>query len=195
MHKTELATLIINGPLSVQKWKKLIEARVQMISSHLDTATLKTMGDLRCPRYCTSEHGPYHHRLGEHYWSTASKFDRKTRGVFVLDSSKAEVARAGRSGTMPLWGLTRSKEFVHADIVYSIKECENHELWWNLEPISVRPSTFEELIASPQRILFWDEIGSTVGWWSECAKNRYDTMAEMRESLEFEDLLVRARVE
>jgi hypothetical protein len=193
-----LKELGVRKPTTTEKWQRLIQARTDMITPWMESMTLERLGNGRFPSYWSTSNGPYHNEIcNEKIWPKKSNFNSKTQGIFILDTSALyDNLEVGDKSSMILWGFTRSKQYVSANIGCHLRKNTDPSyqdaghmitVFFELEPIQVVPSSLNALASSPQREEFWNHLGETLEGWYEKTRERLDRLTPGVKVIELEN--------
>lgn len=186
-------------PLSDQEWLDLIEARRELIKPHLDTFTLKTLGEVKCLRsdnYC--------HKIGFNSPEVASgEFNLSTQGIFrsnyrnrVLDQRKYRNPSSYQDefhtfgGTLYIWGLTRKVQWVIASVTYVCESGYKGRGYERATKVEIKETMILKILSvckvSYEEI--WRELSKEIHLWNQDRARLHEISTNLCRMCEIEEL-------
>jgi len=201
MPSTEgLKLLIRREKLTDKNWISLIVARHALIRSHLKSVTLPELGELKCLKtesftHPLKEGGPTVNGYGRFSLETQGIFHKSWDSIERIKNSGHRPPPGGvhvPDGTMRIWGLTRSGEWIVATVHYVGLEGYKARGFEQATHVEIQEIDVGSLIAvtkeKPQHI--WEELGKTIKAWAEWRKILYDDALNLSHMVEIEELAI-----
>lgn len=187
-HKDVLSIFTQRGPLAIEKWYEILEARKTFMMDHIDDLGQMKLGNIPIWNNPGDISGTVSKGLVEAHLASPNKkqFNMDTRGVFVFDKQTFRPI-SNHSNQMAVYGFTRSGKWLIATIVSS-----DHEIYQSEEPVkTVRLESSDPnqwVTISPYRIFAL--LGAVVKKHAERREALWQQALEMSFQFKMEDRLV-----
>lgn len=195
-----LEVLVRKNSLTDDEWLSLIEARRELIKPHLDSFTLAELGSFPC---LTSESVHYHEiKLDNPIVVGEEPFSLKTQGIFDMqpwqaveripnpDYKRFHAGARCLSGTLLLWGLTRSGLWVLVTVRFVGENGYKDRGNERAESVEIIETDLPTIIAktksNPQDM--WKKLGRAVKESAEKRENLYKMARNLARMVNVEEL-------
>ncbi len=184
-----------------EEWIKLIEARRNFIKPHLDRFTLLELGKTKCLR---KNYSGFDRDLctelafdNPEIISDDGELSLKTQGIFNCqswDNIKYDYPPSHRfpGGTMQIWGLARSGDWIIAKIAFTGKAGYKHRVLETAETAEIEKTDLATIISrtGEKPIDIWRTLGNAAEEWKKKSKILYKHALKIYETFEIEDRLL-----
>jgi hypothetical protein len=183
-----------------KEWLDLIEARRELIKPHLDSFTLPELGALECLRTELN----FTHCLGNDLTITTGdeSFSLKTQGIFRVQPWEAieRFPNSGYcpspggvkcpSGTMLVWGLTRSGLWILVTIGFRGEDGYKERGYERAITVKIVETDLPTIVATakekPQKM--WEALGKAIRGFAKHRKAIYEEALDLAQMVENEEL-------
>lgn len=202
MNVDNLQVLVRKTPLKDKDWEMLIEGRLDEIRPHLDSISLRRIGDIIIAgKGKTPEEQSAHSIRSDHPQVVGHEFSLETQGFFTY--STTWIAQ----NTMVGFGLTRKRDLVLFEIALEPTGESSHLIVsdrpYRARRVKIQKASPKEILEAAARIdappVDYEHILSAIGGWVKNWRDRVYLQAErandLVSSFENEDELIKIALE
>lgn len=196
---TGLDLLARKKTLTTGEWHQLIEARRLLIKPHLNSFTLRELGDLECLRTETFMHSL---RIDSPTITGDERFSLKTQGIFHRPSSGIQrIPNSGfrgspgegscPNGTMFIWGLTRDALWILAEITFTGEAGYKRRGYERAQTVDIQESDLITIVDATKStpIAIWEKLGEVIKSWVQFREGLYHQALELGRVVKTEELM------
>jgi hypothetical protein len=200
-----IGLLCRKNPLSDEEWYRLIEARRSLIKPHLDSFTLRELGEVKC----LEQEGPNRlHSLQVGFLPEVvtgdERFSLRTQGIFYhpwsgdqkipvdYRPSPSEEARLYPGGIKYIWGLTRKGLWILAEVKFRHEAGYKGRGYERALTVDIQELDLPTIVArtrsKPEEI--WRVLGEAIKEYTRFRERLYYEALELRRVIEVEELML-----
>jgi len=193
---TALRILVRMTKIREEEWLKLIEARRNLIKKDLNSFTLKELGETKCLR---KNYDGYDRELcvklnfdNPEIITNSQELSLRMQGLFHCqswDKIKYDYPRGFSEGTIQIWGLARSGDWIIAEVIFTGTAGYKYRKFETAKTVKIEKVDLATIIAKTgeKPIEIWETLGESVKEWTERCKKLYEHVLKIRKTIETED--------